>query len=60
MKFYKIPLVTIVIIWRETLKTYSKSIPIVGRLGKKKTAFILKAKERKIKAKLHFYFIRHQ
>ena len=36
MKFYKIPLVTIVIIWQETLKTYSKSIPIVGDWGGKK------------------------
>ena len=30
MKFYKVPLITIVIIWQETLKIYSKSIPIVG------------------------------
>ena len=47
MKFYKIPLVTIVIIWQETLKTYSKSIPIVGRLGKKKLHLSLRQRREK-------------
>lgn len=59
MKFYKVPLITIVIIWQETLKIYSKSIPIVEhwnkQTNKKKTCtFILKAKERKIKVKFTF------
>ena len=50
MKFYKIPLVTIVIIWQETLKTYSKSIPIVGDWGgKKKKTLHLSLRQRREK-----------
>ena len=49
MKFYMVPLITIVIIWQDTLKIYSKSIPIVGDWKKKKKPAHLSLMQRREK-----------
>ena len=53
MKVYEIPLVTIVITWQETLKTYSKSILVTEDWKKKKQhcTFRLKGKAAENKGK---------